>query len=288
MNTTTSIPDPVKPVNVTATEVAEALGNMYGIPTVTVEKTDAQPKSHRDGDEWVTPFGQVVIVPELRRIAGFGFTKTGLDFIRHSVNRVRYENHLDHIEYWTRDTTPEGHTRYYGWLVTRESFTVCDLPECDDYGTERLGEAHVHEQTGAIFGDYAAKVFYEEGHGWRVDAYIGVEPYLDPVNARDHARAVLAAADLAEQLNGGETPSVVVDARFSGGHLEVDTTEYLEHKLVQLTAPFGQLDLFPHEADALAVALNRASVEAVNEGRTVRRLVDECAEPQHDGIGGGL
>ncbi len=56
-----------------------------------------------------------------------------------------------------------------------------------------------------------------------------------------------------------------VDARFAGGHLTVAPSA-LPHDqaqpMVRLSGPGIDLDLFPHEADALAAALQRATPRA--------------------------
>ena len=69
--------------------------------------------------------------------------------------------------------------------------------------------------------------------------------------------------------------SAVVDARFAGGHLEVTTEQpdWIEHQLVAVDGPGFHLQLFAHEARALASSLIAAARDADHPKR-VRRPHD--------------
>lgn len=71
-----------------------------------------------------------------------------------------------------------------------------------------------------------------------------------------------------------ETPDVVVvDARFAGGPLNVEATPLPydpSTRLVRLAGPCFDVELFAHEAIALAAALQRAAASTAK----LRRRVD--------------
>ncbi|MGF6824005.1 hypothetical protein M2317_002930 [Microbacterium sp. ZKA21] len=66
---------------------------------------------------------------------------------------------------------------------------------------------------------------------------------------------------------------MILDARFAGGSIEVDTTEFLDQTAVHLSVPGAEFPMWPDEARALAAALVTIA-DAADRPRTLRRSAE--------------
>lgn len=71
----------------------------------------------------------------------------------------------------------------------------------------------------------------------------------------------------------GEALSAVIEARFAGGAITVETTEADEYRpaLIEVNLPGLTVALFAHEARALAAALLEAATEAETPTARLKR-----------------
>lgn len=104
-------------------------------------------------------------------------------------------------------------------------------------------------------------------------------PGVEPGPVTRSMREETIVTNVPDTDDNGE---VLIDARFAGGHLSITPTT-LPHDptmpAVRLAGPGFAVDLFPHEASSLAMALLRAVPNSVAQSaRRLRRPVDVDAQ----------